>query len=526
MATTRPAAPGTAAGDAAPVLSLRGISKDYGAVRALDGVDLDLYPGTVHCVAGENGAGKSTLIKVLTGAVQRNAGDYAIEGRRMRRNLTPAESRAAGVGVVYQELSLLPELTVADNLCMGAFPSRAGLVDRRRQRSAAAAMLDRVGLADLDLALTVAELPTATRQLVEIARVLAHDAKVVVFDEPTTALSADEADALLARISALRADGVAVLYITHRMEEMFAVGDTVTVLRDGAHVLTRPVPEFDEDSLISAMVGRTISNLYPGQRSEPGETRLAVQGLLPVGFPEPAELSVRGGEVVGLAGLLGSGRSELLRAIFGADPVTAGRVLVDGVPVPAGSTRAAARRGLGLLTEDRKESGLLPELSIEENIAVAGWRTAGLRGLVHRGRLREYVEEATDGLRLRFGEWSDPVSSLSGGNQQKVLIARWRALGAKVLLLDEPTKGVDVGAKADIYQIVADLAATGMAIVVVSSYLPELLGLCDRVVVVRERRLVADLTSAEATEEEVLRLASPSGGAASGTHEVNSGEPQ
>ncbi|MBC6457379.1 sugar ABC transporter ATP-binding protein [Actinomadura sp. HBU206391] len=498
-----------------PVLTLHKISKRYGAVRALDGVDLDLYPGSVHCLAGENGAGKSTLIKILTGAVQRDAGDYEIEGRQVRRNVTPAESRSSGVGVVYQELSLLPQLTVVDNLCMGAFPSRAGIVDRRRQREAAAAMLDRVGLTGLDLDLPVAVLPTATRQLVEIARVLAGGAKVVVFDEPTTALSAEEAEALLSRISTLRSGGVAVLYVTHRLEEIFEIGDTVTVLRDGAHVATGPVAEFDEDSLIAAMVGREISNLYPGQRSEAGETRLEVRGLRPPGFPEPADLSVRAGEIVGLAGLLGSGRSELLRAVFGADPVSGGQVLVDGRPVPAGSTRAASRRGIGLLTEDRKESGLLPQLSIEENIAIAGWRTAGSRGLVNRARLRRHVETAADGLRLRFGDWSDPVSSLSGGNQQKVLIARWRALDAKVLLLDEPTKGVDVGAKADIYRIVADLAAAGLAIVVVSSYLPELLGLCDRVVVVRERRLVAELTAAEATEEEVLRLASPSGGAAS-----------
>jgi len=496
---------------APPILRLRGVGKSYGPVRALDGVDLDLRPGTVHCLAGENGAGKSTLIKILTGAVARDAGTYEIGGREIRRAVAPAEASAAGVGVVYQELSLLTDLTVADNLCMGAFPSRAGLVDRRRQRAAAQAMLERVGLDDLDVSRTVAELPTATRQLVEIARVLSRDAKVVIFDEPTTALSEDEAAALLARISGLRDEGVAVLYITHRLEEIFEVGDTVTVLRDGAHVATRPVPEYTEDTLIAAMVGRTIENLYPGPREAPEEesaARLEVRGLRPVGFPEPVDLSVRGGEVVGLAGLLGSGRSEVLRAIFGADPVRGGEVRVDGTPVPAGSTRAAARRGLGLLTEDRKESGLLPELSIEENIAMASWRDAGSRGLVHHKSLRRHVEAATEGLRLRFGDWSDPVSSLSGGNQQKVLLARWRALGATVLLLDEPTKGVDVGAKADIYRIIADLAASGLAIVVVSSYLPELLGLCDRVVVVRERRLVAGLTAAEATEEEVLRLAS------------------
>jgi ribose transport system ATP-binding protein/rhamnose transport system ATP-binding protein len=496
-----------------PVLSLRGIGKSFGPVRALDGIDLDVLPGTVHCVAGENGAGKSTLMKILTGAVHRDAGEYTLQGEPMRRMLTPVEARNSGIGVVYQELSLLTDLSVADNLCMGAFPSRAGLVDRRRQRSLVHAMLDRVGLAGLDPRRTVADLPTATRQLVEIARVLSNDAKVVIFDEPTTALSPEEADALLARVAALREEGVAVLYITHRIEEMFQVGDTVTVLRDGTHVHTGPLANQDEDSLIAMMVGRAIANLYPGRRPEPSgaDARLEVRGLRPEGFPAPVDLSVRAGEVVGVAGLLGSGRSELLRAIFGADPVGGGRVLVDGRPVPRGSTRAAARRGIGLLTEDRKESGLLPELSIEENIAIASWRRAGVRGLVHRRRVRDHVEAAADGLRLRFGEWTDPVSSLSGGNQQKVLIARWRALDAKVLLLDEPTKGVDVGAKADIYRIIADLAASGLAIVVVSSYLPELLGLCDRVVVVSERRLVGELSAEEASEERVLALASPRG---------------
>ena len=501
-----------------PVLTLRGVSKSYGQVQALSGIDLDLYPGTVHCLAGENGAGKSTLIKILTGAVQRDSGEYTIGGRAMRRTVTPAEARESGVGVVYQELSLLTDLTVADNLVMGAFPSRAGVVDRRGQRAAVRAMLDGVGLGGLDPGRTVGELPTATRQLVEIARVLSRGTRVVIFDEPTTALSAEEAGALLRRIKALREDGVAVLYITHRLEEMFEIGDTVTVLRDGVRVTGGPMADFDEDSLIAAMVGRTITDLYPGRdeaRARDEEPpRLEVRGLRPALFPRPVDLSVRAGEIVGIAGLLGSGRSRLLRAIFGADPVTGGQVLLDGRPVPRGSTRAAARRGIGLLTEDRKESGLLPGLSIEENIAIASWRTAGRRGLVQRSRLRRHVEASTEGLRLRFGDWTDPVSSLSGGNQQKVLIARWRALGARVLLLDEPTKGVDVGAKADIYRIVTELAASGLAIVVVSSYLPELLGLCHRVVVIRERRLVAELGAAEATEERVLALASPRGAAA------------
>ncbi|MFD4653710.1 sugar ABC transporter ATP-binding protein [Streptomyces sp. NPDC058441] len=502
-----------------PVVSLRDVGKTYGAVTALDGVDIDILPGEVHCLAGENGAGKSTLIKVLTGAVARDSGTYRVLGQEVRPQVTPAEARTAGVGVVYQELSLMPELTAASNLCMGRFPGRAGWLDRRRQRALARDMLERVGLADLDVDTRVSALTTAARQLVEIARVLSQDAKLVIFDEPTTALSAEESEALLSRITALRAEGVAVLYVSHRMEEMFAIGDRVTVLRDGRSMGTKPLTDFDEDSLVQAMVGRKIQNLYPGERPAPGDVRLELRGLRPVGFPAPVDLTVRSGEVVGLAGLLGSGRSELLRAVFGADPVVSGSILVDGREVNATSPRLAARAGLGLLTEDRKESGLLLGLSIEKNVAIASLPRAGTLGVLHRRRLRRHVVDAADGLRVKFGDWSDPVSALSGGNQQKTLVARWRATGAKVLLLDEPTKGVDVGAKADIYQVVAELAASGLAIVVVSSYLPELLGLCDRVEVVRQRRIVGSLPAHEATEEAVLRLASPVG------HEAAAADP-
>jgi rhamnose transport system ATP-binding protein len=494
-----------------PVVSLRGVRKAYRAVRALHDVDIDVLPGEVHCLAGENGAGKSTLIKVLTGAEQRDAGEYRVLGRTMGPRPTPAETRDAGVGVVYQELSLMPELTVASNLCMGRFPNRGGWVDRRQRRALAVEMLERVGLGGLDPETRVASLPSATRQLVEIARVLGHDAQLVIFDEPTTALAPAEADALLDRIRALRDEGVAVLYVSHRLEEMLGIGDRITVLRDGELVDTRPAREFTEATLVQAMVGRTIDKLYPGDRHQPGETRLELRGLQPVGFPAPVDLTVRRGEVVGLAGLLGSGRTELLRAVFGADPVAAGEVLVDGRRVHPLSPPTAARAGIGLLTEDRKESGLLLGLSVEENVAMASLSRISRFGVIPRARLREHVTAAADGLRVKLGAWSDPVTSLSGGNQQKTLVARWRATGAKVLLLDEPTKGVDVGAKGDIYQVIADLVAEGLAVLVVSSYLPELLGLCDRVEVLCERRLVGSLPADSATEEAVLRLASPGG---------------
>ncbi|MEO3926186.1 sugar ABC transporter ATP-binding protein [Micromonosporaceae bacterium B7E4] len=498
-----------------PVVRLRGVTKTYGPVTALGDVDLDLLPGEVHCLAGENGAGKSTLIKVLTGAVARDRGEYSVAGVPLGPRPSPVQTRDAGIGVVYQELSLLPDLSVLDNLTMGRFPRRLlGIVDRAAQRRTALDHLDRVGLADLDLDQPVRALPTATRQLVEIARVLGTRAKLVIFDEPTTALSEREAAALLDRVGALRDAGHTVLYVTHRLEEMFAVGDRVTVLRDGRVVATRPIAEYDHDSLIQAMVGRPVQNLYPGERHEIGPPRLEVRDLRIPGFAAPVDLTVHRGEIVGLAGLLGAGRSEIVRAVFGADPVDGGEVRVDGRPIPAGSPRAAARHGVALLTEDRKESGLLLELSIEANVSIASLGRVASGPVLRGGRERRHVRQAVEGLRLKYGSFDDPVTSLSGGNQQKVLLARWLGTGAKVLLLDEPTKGVDVGAKADIYQAIAEMARNGIAVLVVSSYLPELLGLCDRIVVVRERRVVGELPAAEATEEGILRLTSPATSAA------------
>ncbi|GAA5133375.1 sugar ABC transporter ATP-binding protein [Pseudonocardia adelaidensis] len=492
-----------------PVVSLTSVRKTYGPVVALDGVDLEVLPGEVHCLAGENGAGKSTLIKVLTGAVARDGGGYAVHGRDMGPRPTPAQVRGAGVGVVYQELSLLPELSVMDNLLMGRLPHRFGVVSLGRQRAAARELLDRVGLRAVPLDAAVGGLGTATRQLVEIARVVGSGTDLVVLDEPTTALSEREAAALTDLVRGLRDAGTAVLYVTHRLEEMFAIGDRVTVLRDGRHVTTRPLEGLDEPGLIAAMVGREITQLYPGTRREPGPVRLEVRGLHPVGFPAPVDLAVRQREIVGLAGLLGAGRSELLHALFGAAPVQAGSVLVDGAAVPLRSPRTSMRHGIGLLTEDRTESGLLPELSIRENVTLPTLPRAARAGVISSRAQQSRAETAVAGLRLRHGGWDDPITSLSGGNQQKALLGRWLGTGAKVLLLDEPTKGVDVGAKSDLYRIIADFAEQGLAVVVVSSYLPELIGLCDRIVVLRERTVAGELAAADATEHRILELASP-----------------
>jgi ribose transport system ATP-binding protein/rhamnose transport system ATP-binding protein len=521
----------TAAGQA--VLDLRGVSKSFGPVQALSDVSLQLRPAEVHCLAGENGAGKSTLIKVLTGALRRDSGSYDIDGRPVTAP-TPASLRAAGVQAVYQELSLLPQLTVAENLFMGRLPARRGLIDRGELRSRSRRALDEVGLQGLDPGAVVERLPAATRQLVEIAKVLTADSvKVIVFDEPTTALTEAESARLLDHIRRLRERGVAMLYVTHRLEEMFEIGDRVTVLRDGGLSEAGPMSDYDEDRLITAMVGREVTSLYPdaqrGSEQRDPEQRdpeqrdpeqrdpqaqrdadvpkLRVRGLRRTAAGPSVDLDVRAGEILGIGGLLGSGRSELLLSIFGADPISAGEIQVDGRRVTPSGPRSMMAAGIGLLTEDRKVLGLLPELSIRENVLIASLRDNSRKGLLPGRDLAEEADRLLDSLRLRAGSYDQPVSTLSGGNQQKVLLARWLLTKPTVLLFDEPTKGIDVGAKGELYAVIGDLAARGLGIVVVSSYLPELLGLADRVLVLRDGRVAGELGRG-AAEEDVLRLAS------------------
>jgi rhamnose transport system ATP-binding protein len=495
---------------ARPFVALHDVSKAYGVIQALSDMRLELFKGEVHCLAGENGAGKSTLIKVLTGAIRRDRGGYEIDGADIGHP-TPVQARDAGIGVVYQELSVLPELSVAENLLMGRLPARRGITRPRELRRRAMAMLDRVGLGHLDPATPVGELSLANRQLVEIARVLGTQPTVLIFDEPTTALSEHETNALLVKIKALRDEGHAIMYITHHLEEMFEIGDRVTVMRDGRFVTSGPMRDFDRDSLIATMVGRKIESLYPAGNRAVGEPRLVVRGLRPSGVDGEIDFDVRSGEILGVAGLLGSGRTELLRALFGADPVAGGRITVDGEAVPPGDPRAAIRSGMGLLTEDRKLQGCMLELSIRSNTSIAQLHQIATLFTVDKKVETRTVDKYLGGLRLRAGSWEQPIQSLSGGNQQKVLLARWLATHAKVLLFDEPTKGVDVGAKSEIYTVIGDLAAEGLAVVVVSSYLPEVLGLADRVLVMRDGLVAGELAAADATEEDVLRLASPVG---------------
>ncbi len=494
---------------ATPLVQLHHITKSFGPVQVLKDVSLEMFRGEVLCLAGENGAGKSTLIKILTGAVARDGGEYLIDGQDVG-SPSPAQARALGVGVVYQELSLLPDVSVEENLLMGHLPSARGIVKKRDLRAQAIKMLERVGLARVDPGMLVSDLPVATRQMVEIAKVLGANARIVIFDEPTTALSEEDAQHLLQLIHRLKMEeGVAVLYVTHRLEEMFEIGDRITVLRDGQFITTAPTSEFTHDTLIRSMVGRQIEALYPKREQKQfGKTVLSVQGLRLKGSPYSINLEVRAGEIVGLGGLVGAGRTETVRAIFGADPIDAGKVIVDGKPLAPGSPAQAVKLGLGLLTEDRKELGILADLSLRENVTIAKMSAVSRFGVISHKQELSLFNELVPRLRLKYHTSEQPISSLSGGNQQKVLLSRWLATNAKVLLLDEPTKGVDVGAKADIYTIIGDLAAKGLGIVVVSSYLPELLGICDRVVILHDFGVTGELPIEQATEEEVLRLAS------------------
>lgn len=489
------------------VLELTDVSKSFGPVQALSKVSLKLVPGQVHCLAGENGAGKSTLIKVLTGALHRDGGTYDIEGHPVT-TATPAALRTAGVQAVYQELSLFSHLSVGENMFMGRLPSRHGLVRTGDLQSRCRSVLDRLGLDDVRTDTVVEHLPSATKQMVEIAKVLtAEKVKVIVFDEPTTALTEAESARLLDQIRRLRDEGVAMLYVTHRLEEMFEIGDWVTVLRDGALSRSGPISEFDENSLIKAMVGREVSALYPDHVRELGPARLSVRGLRRSSDGPAVSFDARAGEILGIGGLLGSGRSELLLSIFGSEPVAEGEITIDGVKVEPNGPRSMMNSGVALLAEDRKSMGLLPELSIRENVTIASMRSGSRKGLLPGKEQIAAADKLLDSLHLRAGSYDQPVSTLSGGNQQKVLLARWLLTEPKVIMFDEPTKGIDVGAKSELYDVINELARQGLAVVVVSSYLPELLGLADRVLVLRGDAIAGELPGG-ASEEAVLHLAS------------------
>jgi ABC-type sugar transport system ATPase subunit len=491
-----------------PILEARHIDKRFPGVHALDDVSLSVAAGEVLALVGENGAGKSTLMKILAGAIQPDAGEIAIDGRPVAIT-SPRDAQDLGIGIIYQELSLVEALSVAENVFLGDLPQRAGLpgrVDWPRLRRRTTEILERVGV-HVRPETPVGRLSVAQKQMVEIARALARNVRVLILDEPTSSLAAQETATLFDIIGRLRARGVGVIYISHRLEEIFAIAQRVTVLRDGRLVGTIPIAEATHERLVRMMVGRDLSHLFVQAREASNSVRLEARGLRRAGVLHDVSFQVRPGEVVGLAGLVGSGRTELARGVFGADPLDAGEILLDGRAVTIRSPRDAVRLGIGLVPEDRKLQALILGMAVRENLTLPILDRLGSPVFPSRARERATVRRFIDGLRIRTPSMEQRVGALSGGNQQKVVIARWLATNPKVLILDEPTRGIDVGAKAEVHALIARLAEDGVAILMISSELPEILGMSHRVLVMREGRIVADLPRAEADEERIMAAA-------------------
>ena len=488
----------------APAVRFEGITKRFPGVLALDDVTFDIAAGTCHALCGENGAGKSTLGRILAGIHAPDAGHLVIHGTAVRFG-GPRDALAAGVGMVHQELSFCENLTVAENLCLGAIPSRRGLVARDAMARRADAMLAEIDTT-LDVARPMGELPIAQRQLVQIAAAVGQGARVIVFDEPTSSLSEVEAARLYELVRRLTGRGVTCIYVSHRMPEVFRLADAVTVLRDGRHVGTRPTRELTSAALVQMMIGRALTEYFPAHANAvDGKELLRVEALGAAGKFADISFSLRAGEIVGVAGLIGAGRSELAHALFGLTPVTAGRVFIDGRPVRIRNPEAAMRLGLGLVPEDRKRQGIIPLLSGLANLTLPTLPRLSRMSWVRRPAERAMGRELCDGLRIRASGLDAPAAGLSGGNQQKIVLARWLAARSRILILDEPTRGVDVGAKAEIHALIGRLAAEGHGVLLISSELPEILSLSSRILVLRAGRLEAELPHQQASQESLLR---------------------
>jgi len=494
--------------DSAPLLEALHVHKRFPGVHALNDVSLDVRPGEVLALVGENGAGKSTLMKILAGAISPDEGTILVDGHPVS-HFSPRRSQDLGIGIIYQELSLVDALSVAENIFLGDLPERRGVpgrVDWPQLWRRSDDLLGRVGC-HVRARTLVRRLSVAQKQMVEIARALARNVRVLILDEPTSSLTAQETATLFGIISLLRERGVGIIYISHRLEEIFAIADRVTVLRDGRLVGTLPVAEATTDGLVRMMVGRDLAHLFVRAQGAASAVCLEVRGLSRVGALKDVSFQLRAGEVVGLAGLVGSGRTELARCVFGADPFDAGEIVLNGRPAKLHSPRDAVRLGIGLVPEDRKLQALVLRMSVRENVTLPVLSRLGSAFFPSRARERSLVDGFVRSLTIRTPSIEQRVGALSGGNQQKVIIARWLATEPKVLILDEPTRGIDVGAKAEVHALIARLAEQGVAILMISSELPEILGMSHRILVMREGRLVADIPRADATEERIVTAA-------------------
>lgn len=496
-----------------PLLTMTGISKRFGATQALDKVSLEIGPGEVHALIGENGAGKSTLMKLLSGVYRPDAGQMTLAGAAFAP-ATPAAALRRGVAMIYQELNLAPHLSVEDNILLGQEKSRAGWLRRRVQRQAARRALERLSRPDLPLDAPVGELPIAAQQIVEIARALVSDARILVFDEPTSSLSEEDAAQLFQVIRQLQSAGLGIVYISHFLEEVARVSDRYTVLRDGRVAGRGSLADTSLDEIVRLMVGRDLDELFPHVPHTPGVPLLEVAGLQGTAGLADIQFTLRRGEVLGLAGLIGAGRSELVRAIYGLEPVRTGTIQVAGTLRAGLSPRRSIRAGLGLVSEDRKREGLALDLSIADNLTLTRLERYARGGWLSLADRQVAVDRYLQQIACKATGADQAIGELSGGNQQKVAIARLLHQGADLLLLDEPTRGIDIGTKAEIYRLIGTLAAQGKGIILVSSYLPELLGVCDTIGVMCRGRLVAVGPADQWTAETIMHAATGRGTAA------------
>jgi len=495
-----------ATGEGAPVLELREVAKSFGPVAALTSAGIRVDAGSIHALVGENGAGKSTLIKIVAGVHRRDAGDFLLGGEPVDFGST-AESKAAGVAVIYQEPTLFPDLSVTENIFMGRQPLGSGRrVDRRAMYAEAEGLFSRLGV-HLDPRRPAEGLSIADQQIIEIAKAISLDARLLIMDEPTAALSGVEVDRLFAVARSLRDEGRALVFISHRFDEVFGLCDTVTVMRDGAYISTQRIDETSVDEMVALMVGREVGDLFPKTPASIGAPVLVVEGLSSAGVFHDVSFEVRAGEIVGLAGLVGAGRSEIARAVFGVDRYDSGSVRLKGDPVAPHSPRAAIRAGMAFIPEDRRKQGLVTDASVARNVAGV------IRSSLSKaGFLTQKAESSAAGpwagrLEVKTGALDMDAATMSGGNQQKVVIAKWLATKPSLLIIDEPTRGIDVGTKAEVHRLLSELAGEGLAILMISSELPEVLGMADRVLVVCEGQLTADIARDEATPEAVMRAA-------------------
>ncbi len=487
-------------------IEMKGIDKSFGSNQVLKDAGFVLKDGEVHALMGENGAGKSTLMKILTGVYTRDAGTVWVDGKEVVFK-NPQEAEKAGIVFIYQELNVLFDLTVEENLFMGKEITKGfGICDKKAMRAKAQEVMDRMGV-NIPVSAVMSDLSVGQQQMVEICKALMADAKVIIMDEPTAALTASETKGLFEVINSLRAKGVSIVYISHRMEEIFELCDRITVLRDGTYVGTENIKDIDLDHVVQMMIGRTIGERFPKRESHIGEEVFRVEGLTSGKLFKDVHFDVKAGEVLGVSGLMGAGRTEIMQAIFGNIPLDAGKIFIDGKEVSIKNPRQAIANGIGFITEDRKVEGLLLEKSIAENIHIANLGKVSNGFVLDKGKQLALVKKGIEEFKVRCFGPEHECGNLSGGNQQKIVLAKWVYTDPKILILDEPTRGVDIGAKKEIYNIINQMAADGVAVIMVSSELPEVLGMSDRIAVVHEGKITGILNAAEADQAKVMTLA-------------------